>query len=199
MFDRAGNRKYLNWPEREAFLAVVQRETDARRIAFCLTLFYTGCRISEALQLTVERIDVTEQALVFETLKRRKRGQYRSVPIPEPLIVRLRELTACHSTGQRLWPYSRTTAYRLIKRKMDAAGITGVKGTPKGLRHSFAIACISRNVPLTIVKKWLGHARLETTTIYLEVSGAEERELAKRLWKHHPEHSKCSSSQARNS
>lgn len=92
-------------------------------------------------------------------------------------------LSGSHVTGQRLWPYSRTTAYRLIKGKMNAAGIMGVKGTPKGLRHSFAIACISRNVPLTIVKKWLGHARLETTTIYLEVSGAEERELAKRLWK----------------
>jgi len=183
MFDREGHRKYLNWPEREAFLAVVQQEADAPRKAFCLTLFYTGCRISEALQLTVERIDVTEQAVIFETLKRRKRGQYRSVPIPEPLLVLLRELTANHVTGQRLWPYSRTTAYRLIKGNMAEAGITGVKGTPKGLRHSFAIACISRNVPLTIVKKWLGHARLETTVIYLDVSGAEERELAGRLWK----------------
>jgi len=183
MFDREGHRKYLNWPEREVFLAVVERETDPSRKAFCLTLFYTGCRISEALQLTVERIDVTEQALIFETLKRRKRGQYRSVPIPEPLLVLLRELAASHVTGQRLWPYSRTTAYRLIKEKMDQAGITGVKGTPKGLRHSFAIACISRNVPLTMVKKWLGHARLETTTIYLEIGGTEERELARRLWK----------------
>ncbi len=35
---------------------------------------------------------------------------------------------------------------------------------------------------IATVQKWLGHARLETTAIYLEVSGDEERELAKRLW-----------------
>jgi integrase/recombinase XerD len=29
---------------------------------------------------------------------------------------------------------------------------------------------------------WLGHARLETTAIYLDVSGEEERDLAKRFW-----------------
>jgi hypothetical protein len=33
-------------------------------------------------------------------------------------------------------------------------------------------------------KKWLGHARLETTAIYLDVSGEEERKLAARLWEY---------------
>jgi len=32
------------------------------------------------------------------------------------------------------------------------------------------------------MQKWLGHARMETTAIYLKVSGDKERELAKRLW-----------------
>jgi site-specific recombinase XerD len=50
------------------------------------------------------------------------------------------------------------------------------------LRHGFAVACLTQKIPLPAVQKWLGHARLETTAIYLEVSGDEERELAKRLW-----------------
>jgi integrase/recombinase XerD len=54
--------------------------------------------------------------------------------------------------------------------------------SPKGLRHGFAVACLMQKVPLTAVKRWLGHARLETTAIYLDVSGSEEREFAKRLW-----------------
>ena len=58
----------------------------------------------------------------------------------------------------------------------------GGMASPKGLRHGFAVACLAQKIPLTTVKKWLGHARLETTAIYLEVSGDEERELAKRLW-----------------
>jgi len=75
------------------------------------------------------------------------------------------------------------TGYRLIKAKMAEAGITGIKSSPKGLRHSHAIACISREIPLTTVKKWLGHARLETTAIYADAIGEEERELARRLWR----------------
>jgi len=43
----------------------------------------------------------------------------------------------------------------------------GVPGSENSLNHGQKLAC---------------HARLETTAIYLEVSGDEERELAKRLW-----------------
>lgn len=181
MFDREGHRKYLNWPEREAFFQAVKKETDPFKRTLCLTLFYTGCRISEALNLTWERIDFTGQAVIFETLKRRKRGHYRSVPIPETLLKELLVLEIPSGGESRIWSCSRTTAYRQIKSTLAEANLP--KASPKGLRHSFAIACISRNVPLTIVKKWLGHARLETTAIYLDVIGEEERELAKRLWR----------------
>lgn len=182
MFDRQGNRKYLNWPEREAYFRAVKRDSDLVSRAFCLTLFYTGCRISEALQLNRDRVDFTEKALVFETLKQRERGRYRAVPIPDALVELFERLLAEQPPGVSVWPYSRTTAYRLIKRRMADAKIAGVKASPKGLRHSFAIACLSRGIPLTTIKKWLGHARLETTAIYLDAGGDEERELAKRLW-----------------
>ena len=65
---------------------------------------------------------------------------------------------------------------------MRQADIAGGMSCPKGLRHGFAVACLAQKIPLTTVQKWMGHARLETTAIYLDVSGAEERELAKRLW-----------------
>lgn len=183
MFDRVGNRKYLNSPERKAFFRAVRKEADPAKRAFCLTLYYTGCRISEALNLTTDRVDRSAQSVIFETLKRRKRGQFRSVPIPETLLRLFAEIVSAGGANTRVWSYSRVTGYRLIKAMMAEAGISGVKASPKGLRHSHAIACISRKVPLTTVKKWLGHARLETTAIYLDVEGSEERELAKRVWK----------------
>ena len=183
MFDRAGGRKYLNWPEREAFFRAVGKESDPFKKTFCLTLFYTGCRISEALNLRWEQIDFSGQALIFETLKRRKRGHFRSVPIPATLVKEIGDLDIPTGSAGRVWTVSRPTAYRWIKAKMLEARLEGAKASPKGLRHSYAIACISRNVPLTVVKKWLGHARLETTAIYLDVIGEEERELAKRLWR----------------
>lgn len=182
MFDRKGHRKYLNGPERKTYFKAASAESDCLRRAFSLTLFYTGCRISEGLELTAERIDLTGKAVVFETLKRRKRGCFRAVPIPDSLIELFRQVLTEVEPTARIWNFSRTTAYRLIKDTMTQAGITGGMACPKGLRHGFAIACIGQGIPLTTVKKWLGHARLETTAIYLDVAGDEERELAKRLW-----------------
>jgi integrase/recombinase XerD len=150
---------------------------------FCLTLLYTGCRISEALNLSWDRVDLGEQALVFRTLKQRNSQTYRSVPIPERLLNELGVLWYPGAFDGLVWPWSRAKGYRLIKEVMDRAELTGIKASPKGLRHSFAVACISRGIPITTVKKWMGHARLETTAIYLDFIGEEEREQARLLWK----------------
>lgn len=183
VFDRQGSRKYLNDAERQSFLRAAENEQDPKRKAFCLTLFYTGCRISEALNLAVERIDRTQQCVVFETLKRRKRGEFRAVPVPESLMTLFAEIQPEGEPSSRMWDFSRPTAYRMVKACMERASIRGGMASPKGLRHGFAVACIANNIPLTTVKKWLGHARLETTAIYLGVSGDEERALARRLWR----------------
>lgn len=181
MFDRQGGRKYLNDAERRAFHGTAQKVSDASMRAFCLTLFYTGCRISEALNLTVQRVDTSQKCVVFETLKRRRREVFRDVPVPEVLIELLSELKD-QDMARRLWPFSRPTAYRMVKACMKQAGIVGGMASPKGLRHGFAVACIGKNIPLPTLQKWMGHARLETTAIYIGVSGSEERELARRLW-----------------
>lgn len=182
MFDRQGNRKYLNATERRAYLRASRNEPDAVRRAFGLTLFHCGCRISEALNLTAERVDLANRAIVFETLKRRKTGCFRGVPIPDELVELIREITPKNEPSARIWTFSRATGYRLATDWMTAAGIIGGMASPKGLRHGFAVACLAQKIPLPTVQKWLGHARMETTAIYLEVSGDEERELAKRLW-----------------
>lgn len=183
MFDRSGSRKYLNDPERRAFFRAAQEEPDVARKAFCLTLYYTGCRISEALHLVGTSIDDSQQSLVFETLKRRRRLVFRSVPIPDTLLALLTSIRKLNDDGSTpLWKSSRPTAYRLIKDCMKRAGIAGAMACPKGLRHGFAVACVSKNIPPPTLQKWLGHARLETTAIYLGVSGNEERDLARRIW-----------------
>jgi site-specific recombinase XerD len=172
----------LNGAERRAFLEAVRKEPDQSRRDFGLTLYYTGCRISEALKLPAERIDLIDKNFIFETLKRRKQGIFRAVPVLEVLAVSCAKSVADKRPSARVWMFSRTTGYRLIKRYMAEAGITGSMASPKGLRHGFAVICISNQIPLTIVQKWMGHARLETTAIYLEVSGEEERRLAERIW-----------------
>jgi integrase/recombinase XerD len=78
---------------------------------------------------------------------------------------------------------SRCRAWQLIKGIMREAAITaGPHATPKGLRHSFGLHAIRSGVPLNLVQRWLGHASMNTTAIYLQAIGDEEREIAARMW-----------------
>jgi len=65
---------------------------------------------------------------------------------------------------------------------MSEAGISGAHASPKGLRHGFGIRAASETRNPRLVQKWLGHRYLETTTIYMDAVGDEERELATRMW-----------------
>ena len=65
---------------------------------------------------------------------------------------------------------------------MNKAGISGPHATPKGLRHGFGIMAATETRNPRLVQKWLGHKYLETTTIYMDAVGAEERDLAARMW-----------------
>jgi integrase/recombinase XerD len=184
LFDRTGNRKYLVARERQSFVAAAVAEGGAIG-AFCLTLAFTGARISEALALTAERIDASNEAIVFETLKQRRRGVFRAVPIPHQLlgfITDTRHSLRSRATTDRLWPWGRTNAWKQVKRVMKAAGISDALCKPKALRHGFAIDAGQNGVPLNIVQRWLGHARIETTAIYAGAIGDEERNLARRAW-----------------
>ena len=183
LFDQAGRRKYLVSSERVSFVSAAVAEGGVIG-AFCLTLAFTGARISEALALAVERLDVSNEAIVFETLKQRRRGVFRAVPVPRRLIDFISEATAASQQrkGQPFWPWHRTMAWKHVKRVMKKAGIIEALCKPKALRHAFAVDAGQNGVPLNIVQRWLGHARIETTAIYASAIGDEERNLARRAW-----------------
>lgn len=179
LFDQHGNRKYLVARERLAFVCAASNEPQAIS-TFCLTLAFTGARISEALSLTENRIDRADEAIVFETLKQRKKQVFRAVPVPHALIPLLS--THCIGKEGRLWPWGRTNAWKVVKGVMRKAGIAEGLCKPKALRHAFAVEAGQKGIPLNIVQRWLGHARIETTAIYASAIGEEERNLARRAW-----------------
>lgn len=182
LFNRTGQRKYLVSCERLAFVRAAVGENDAIA-SFCLTLALTGARISEALALTGERVDLVDRVLVFDTLKRRRRGVFRAVPVPHILLELIERGCRRARTEQRIWPWGRTTAWKHVRRVMRQAGIVEGLCTPRALRHGFAVEAGLQSVPLNIVQRWLGHARIETTAIYSGVLGEEERTLANKTWK----------------
>jgi integrase len=80
-----GARKYLTISERDAFLRAAE-QADRQARTLCMTLAYAGSRLSEALALTVDRVDLTAGLLVLESLKKRRSGVYRVVPVPPALL-----------------------------------------------------------------------------------------------------------------
>ena len=161
---------------------------DARSALFALTLAWTGARVSEVLALTPLSFQVERSLVAFVTLKRR-RWSVREVPIPPCLMQTLAaefSLDAAQydqaSCNQRIWPLSRVTAWRLIKRVMHNAHVSGRLACPRGLRHAFGVGTLQAGVPITLLQRWMGHARLSTTAIYAAVSGPEEFAMAKKFW-----------------
>lgn len=151
---------------------------------FCHFLLHTGARISEALDLRSHQLDLVNGVVILLTLKKRRPGVYRSVPVPRYLIENLLSMADEKglAPGERLWSWSRTKAWNEVKAVMRGIGLTGPHACPKGLRHGFGVAAIQAGVPLNLVSKWLGHADLNTTAVYTNALGEEERFIAERLW-----------------
>src|SRR3954468_969890 len=85
LFDPEGRRLYITEDERRAFIAAAAKAPREVR-TFCGVLHATGCRISETLALTAQQIDLSGRVVVFESLKKRKRGIFSAVPVPPELL-----------------------------------------------------------------------------------------------------------------
>ncbi len=190
LFTLTGERKYLTDTECEAFIVAATAHERGEVRTFGLVLAYTGARISEALELTPRRIDTSSKSITFRTLKQRRENVYRTVPVPDrllddlELVHRIRKaLRGRKGQGDKLlWSWGRTQGYKHIKALMDEVGIKGSHASPKGLRHGFGEKAASKTRQPSKKKKWLGHRDLNTTAVYMDVQGEEERELAARLW-----------------
>ncbi len=186
LFDEQGNRKYLTPEERQAYFEAIPKALDREKRTFALLLYYSGCRISEALAVTHGRVDYVKKGVVFKTLKRRK-SVFRFVPLPERFLTKLDDVHHVQDVqkrlpGAKIWSFSRTTGWRAIVDVMEEAGIVGVQATPKGLRHSFVIHHQQLNTPDHIIQRWLGWASRDMMEVYGRAVGNEERNFAERLW-----------------
>ena len=198
LYDKNGHRLYLNAAERAAFAAAADK-AKRRTKCLALTLLHTGCRVSEAIEITPRRIDLDECAVVIRSLKKRKdkktgekRIIFRSVPIPQELAHTLDMVYGIREIQKRgkveeldaaLWPYSRVYGWKLVKEVMEAADIPdGAHKTAKGLRHGYGIHAMRKGIQLNILQKWMGHADMKTTAIYANAIGADERKIAERMW-----------------
>lgn len=186
---QTGERLYLNAEERNLFLQKAQtKENDIK--FFSLMLYYTGCRLNEGLSLMIGNIDFKEKSVILKSLKKKGKVHYRHIPLPDNFI---NELAAAYNLRTRIknkknhkdkiWSFTDRTARRYVTKIMKEVGINGKKACPKGLRHSFGVSAVEKDIPITEIQQLLGHTFLKNTAIYTRVRGNEKRELVSRLWR----------------
>lgn len=194
LYTYAGERKYLSGSERARFLDAIAILDDPKQQTFCELIFWTGCRPSEALNLRAVNIDLSEGMIVFRSLKKRgalKNRHFRAVPVPKPFLerleaiheIRLAQTQPDQGAGASLFSFSRTTGWRVIQIAMEAAEVSGARANARGLRHALGVHAAVSNIPESRIQAWLGHASLETTSVYLAAQGLEDRAIAERMWK----------------
>ena len=88
---KCDNRKYLDAAERRRFLESAQQLPTPERL-FYQVLAWSGARISEVLALAPAAIDIESGVASIQTLKRRRRGIVRQVPLPMDVLNELQRL-----------------------------------------------------------------------------------------------------------
>jgi integrase/recombinase XerD len=149
-------------------------------------LYGTGARISEAVGLDVDDLDLVDGTVLL----RGKGGKERLVPVGsfareavEAYLVRARpELLTARAVGGALFlnarggRLSRQSAWAVLVKAADRAGVTR-DVSPHTLRHSFATHLLDGGADVRVVQELLGHASVTTTQVYTLVTVDNLREV----------------------
>ncbi|HEY8457323.1 MAG TPA: site-specific tyrosine recombinase XerD [Actinopolymorphaceae bacterium] len=149
-------------------------------------LYATGARISEAVGLDVDDLDLDAGSVLL----RGKGGKERIVPIGSYACqavaayqVRARPVLATrgrgtpalflNARGSRL---SRQSAWTVLRTTAERAKVSG-EVSPHTLRHSFATHLLDGGADVRVVQELLGHASVTTTQVYTLVTVDKLREV----------------------
>ncbi len=163
-----------------------QTALSVRDRALLEILYGTGARISEAIGLDIDDIDLAQRTVLL----RGKGGKQRLVPLGtfaakalSAYLVRVRPDLARRGRGTpkvflnaRGGQLSRQSAWTVLRSCADKAGLS-VDISPHTLRHSFATHLMEGGADVRVVQELLGHASVTTTQIYTLVTVDQLREV----------------------
>jgi len=151
-----------------------------RRDRALLELLYaTGVRVSELVSLKLDDVNLAEKTV---RVKSEDNSRERTVPMVEkaaeclqdyiergrPHFVKSAGNQAALFLNQRGQQLTRQGMWLIIKEYASRAGLT-YEVTPHMLRHSFAAhMLIDKKASLSEVQRYLGHANISTTQIYVQ-------------------------------
>jgi integrase len=169
--------------EREAQLAEVRRTwTAIQDRAICYAAVWSGLRRAELAALNVGDLFLKNDR-PYLVVRHGKGDKYRSVAISPSLRVLLKRFLAARGLDrdrdaalalfrpQRGERYTADGIYRVWKTACKEAGIP-----PRSIhkaRHLFGQVLYEATEDLRFVQKQLGHSRITTTQVYVEISAAK--------------------------
>lgn len=168
-------------------------ELYLRDRALLESLYATGMRVSEVVDLTPEQINLDLGYVRCIGKGRRERivpigriaieAVRRYLTLLRPYLLKAERSDALFlsRTGR---PLDRTNIWRLVRKYARAAGIEGPL-SPHTLRHCFATHLLAGGADLRVVQELLGHADLTTTQIYTHVDEAQLKLVHRKC---HPRH-----------
>src|SRR5712692_725011 len=160
----------LSRDEEQRLIQFAYRDTGERGLLI-KTLFQTGARVSEFVNIKVEDFFLDEAMLL---IAKGKGGKSRYVPILPELAQELRTYLGIRTMGylfetNRHLPYSPRRIQQIVKATAAKAKIKK-RVYPHLLRHSVATTLLERGMPIEQIQKFLGHAKLETTQVHAEAT-----------------------------
>jgi site-specific recombinase XerD len=171
--------------------AILNQVRTFHNRVFLTTVYSCGLRLQEALHLQVSDIDGARKTI---HVHRGKGAKDRYVPLPDETLVLLRKHWAAHRNPVLIFPAlgrgcgKASTAENpmaiksvqgALRKARREAGIKKRRVTMHTLRHSYATHLLEAGVNLRVIQKYLGHAQLETTMVYLHLTEKGNEDAAK--------------------
>ena len=150
-------------------------------------LYGAGARISEAVGLDVDDLDLTSGLVRLYGKGSKERiapiGSYAREAVSTYLVRARSELARRGRGGPALFlnlrggRLTRQGAWGILKLAADRAGLPPERVSPHTLRHSFATHLLDGGADVRVVQELLGHASVSTTQIYTLVTVDHLREV----------------------
>jgi integrase/recombinase XerD len=184
---------YLEPEEARAVIGSVDRRSryGERDHALLLVLYNHGARVSEALALRAVDLRLDRPGQVRLLGKGRKE---RLCPLWPETAKALRQIICAGKPEDVLFrnaqgaPLTRDGVAYLLNKYVRVAAeqvptLRKRRVTPHVLRHSCAVALLQAGVDISVIRDYLGHASVATTSRYVTANLEMKREVLEAFWK----------------
>ncbi|NIP32009.1 MAG: site-specific tyrosine recombinase XerD [Candidatus Dadabacteria bacterium] len=175
--------KLLSMPEND------NSYESIRNSAMLEVLYSTGVRVSELIQLEINRLNFDHGYIIVFG----KGNKERIIPLGKVSIEKIKKYLSDSRTyllKERLSEFlfvtkrgtkmTRQAFWKIIKKYAFDAGIHS-KISPHTLRHSFATHLLERGADLRVIQVMLGHSDISTTQIYTHLQKEKLKQIHKKF------------------